>query len=118
MVLSIDLAPTMLDMANVGDLPAAQGVSLTPLLTPSAPYAEWRSSYYYEHLVPIGTIPQSVGYRDHRWKYLRYVDHNYEEMYDLAADPHETRNLAFDPVYKAKLEELRRKCDEAAAKAK
>ena len=34
-----------------------------------------------------------------------------EELFDTQADPHELKNLAGDPTYKDKLEELRQECD-------
>jgi uncharacterized sulfatase len=41
-----------------------------------------------------------------------------EELYDTAADPWEVRNLAGDPRHAAKLEELRRACEEWIAQTK
>ena len=43
-------------------------------------------------------------------KYNRYVDHG-EEMYDLAEDPHELRNLARDAGYASERDDLRAELD-------
>ncbi|RME71516.1 MAG: DUF4976 domain-containing protein [Verrucomicrobia bacterium] len=44
--------------------------------------------------------------RTDRWRYVDYVD-GFEELYDLAADPLETRNIASDPENSGVLDELR-----------
>jgi hypothetical protein len=40
-------------------------------------------------------------------KYMNYIEHNYEELFDLTKDPHETTNLVSDPNY-AKLLQTQR----------
>jgi arylsulfatase A-like enzyme len=51
--------------------------------------------------------------RTERWKYIRYPDHpEYEELYDLAADTWETRNLARDARERQRMADLTRRCDE------
>jgi arylsulfatase A-like enzyme len=39
----------------------------------------------------------------------RYHEHPGEELFDVAADPHETRNLAADAAHRRTLEDLRRR---------
>ncbi len=97
MVLSIDIAPTILDLAGVPIPAGMQGRSLVPLLRGEQP--TWRHEFFYEHLFDHATIPRSEGVRTERYKYIRYVDINppYEELYDLANDPDEAHNLANDP---------------------
>jgi arylsulfatase A-like enzyme len=108
-VLSIDLAPTMLQMAGV-EIPARmQGRSLVPLLKGEKP--EWRTEFFYEHLFKHPRIPCTEGVRDARYKYIRFVETDplYEELYDLEDDPQEAHNLAKDPAHAATLQRMREK---------
>ena len=43
------------------------------------------------------------------FKYMNWIEHNYEEVFDVKHDPHETYNLAGDSKYKTKLAELRKR---------
>ncbi|MGQ9576858.1 MAG: sulfatase family protein [Thermoguttaceae bacterium] len=109
MALSIDLAPTILEMAGL-EVPAAmQGRSLVPLLRGEQP--PWRSEFYYEHLFQHPRIPRSEAVRDQQYKYIRFVDSEplYEELYDLAADPDEARNLAGQPEHRQTLLKMQEK---------
>ncbi len=115
-VLNIDVAPTLLDLAGV-EVPAAmQGTSLVPILHGASP-AEWRTDFFVEHLMENAEIPKHEGVRGERYKYARYFEQEpvYEELYDLLADPMETRNLAADPDYLEILAALRRRTDELKA---
>jgi len=112
-VLNIDLAPTLLDLAGVEVPTTMQGRSLIPLLSGEAP-PDWREDFFVEHLLENPDIPKHEGVRGGRFKYARYFEQVpvYEELYDLLADPMETRNLSGDPDYRDVLEELRRRTDE------
>lgn len=122
--LNIDIAPTILSLAGVEVPPAMQGADLSPLMGGRPGLA--RSDFFYEHLFvhrPGGRgsnlIPQSEGVVSLRYKYLRYIDREpvYEQLFDLQNDPHETRNLVYDPArqgllsaMRARWEQLRAEC--------
>jgi len=99
MVLNIDLAPTLLDLAGVPIPPHVQGRSMKPLLEGKSP-ADWRKSWLYEYWVDLTpTIPRMVGVRTQTAKLVRYPDADcIDEMYDLAKDRHEMHNLANEPA--------------------
>jgi arylsulfatase A-like enzyme len=83
----IDLMPTMLDALNVKTDVEMQGLSLVPLLrggkVPVRPmYAEASMSPIYE-----------AALRTNETKYIRYANGTGHELYDLKADPKETKNL-------------------------
>ncbi len=87
---SIDLAPTMLELAGIERPDYLPGNSLMPVVrdaTAEAPhevvFAEW-------HRPPIRMA------RSREWKYVRYLSGE-EELYNLARDPGELHNLAGDP---------------------
>jgi|YelNatPaOPRAMG01_1025707.scaffolds.fasta_scaffold03476_5 arylsulfatase A-like enzyme len=108
MALNIDIAPTILELAGVPAPPSMQGRSLMPLVRGGA--SAWRRDWFYEHSYRHqGWIPATEGVRTTRWKYTRYIDTQplFEELFDLASDPLEKRNLAGDSTHAARLENLR-----------
>ncbi len=109
-VLSIDIAPTLLELADVGAPDRMQGRSLLPLIE-SRRVNDWRTEFFYEHLFEHPKIPMSEGVRTPRWKYLRYIDQEpvYEELYDLENDPEEAMNLAHDEKHTSVLARMRKK---------
>jgi len=104
MVLNIDLAPTFLDLAGVPAPGEMQGASWKALAAGQKP-ANWRHSflaqYFYESDVNVVTI---VGVRTANGKLVKYAGHDeWTEVFDLALDPYELKNLAADPAAVAKL---------------
>jgi len=91
-VANLDLAPTLLDLAGLAVPARMQGRSLRPLLTD--PGARVRDAllyaYYFEPPFPVPTT-HAVVTPTHKW--IEY-DGRPPELYDLANDPHERRNLA------------------------
>jgi len=114
MVLTVDLAPTILELAGAPVPAAMQGRSLVPLLQGRC--TRWRQEFFYEHLFRHRRIPQSEGVRTRRWKYVRYLlpEGPYEQLFDLETDPHELHDLARQRQHQNVLRLLRRRCDELA----
>lgn len=115
MTLNIDIAPTLLDLAGVPIPETMQGKSILPLVRGEHP--RWREDFFYEHHFAYGgKIPQTEGVRSRDWKYTQYLgtSPSYEELFDLKNDPHEERNLAAEkkPEIHARLEAMRKRCDE------
>jgi arylsulfatase A-like enzyme len=58
----------------------------------------------------------NMGYsaiRTDRWKYIRYRDlKDCDELYDLAADPYELKNLAGDTGHKETVKRLAAELDD------
>jgi N-acetylglucosamine-6-sulfatase len=114
MALSIDMAPTVLELAGVAAPQQMQGRSLVPLFR--GPTPQWRSSFLVEYYSDT-VFPRilKMGYqslRTERWKYIRYRElQNMDELYDLRADPYEMRNLIAAPRARAELPRLQRQLD-------
>ncbi len=107
MVLNLDIAPTLLSLAGVAAPERMQGMDLAPLTRGESP--PWREEWFYEHLFPHPGIPKSEGVRTEHHAYWRYLEAeaDAEWLFDLAADPHETRNRIADPACAGLAEDLR-----------
>lgn len=104
--LNIDLAPTILSMAGITPPSRMQGVHLIDLVNGKITA---RESFFYEHTVfssPL--LPKVEGVVTKTMKYMKYIEHDYEELYDLVKDPDESVNLAGNPAYSSVLAEMRR----------
>ncbi len=104
--LNIDIAPTILSMAGVQPTAQMQGTNLLP--NPAQKMAD-RANFFYEHTY-LGSpqIPKVEGVVTKDFKYMIFTEHNYETLYSIKNDPHETTNLAGDARYQKELIELRK----------
>jgi N-acetylglucosamine-6-sulfatase len=95
-VLSIDLAPTLLALGGADVPKGLHGRSLMPLIQGEAwqPRKSFLVEYYSD---TVFRRVRNMGYsavRTDRWKYIQYRDlEGCDELYDLANDPYEMRNL-------------------------
>jgi arylsulfatase A-like enzyme len=98
-VANIDLAPTFLDLAGLPVPESMQGRSLGPLLRGEPP-ADWRTSVYYRYYHSPGhhNTQAHYGVRTATHKLIYYWNKDAYELFDLVSDPHEQRNLLFDPA--------------------
>lgn len=112
--MNVDFAPTLLDLAGAPAHPRMQGRSLRPLLTSEQP-ADWRDCAYYrywEHDDGSHHVWAHDGVRTDRYKIVRYYADGLGlpgtsnrtmpvewELFDLADDPYERRNVFADPTY-------------------
>ncbi|MCP4313564.1 MAG: sulfatase [Bacteroidetes bacterium] len=100
-VLSIDVAPTLIELAGAEVPGEMQGASLVPLLKNES--VEWRESLLYEYFQEAyapGFVTVS-GVRNKRYKYIESpnLPHDINELYDLENDPGEMDNLINSPEY-------------------
>lgn len=111
LVVSVDIAPTALDVAGVSIGDHIQGHSLVPLLQGTA--RDWRQSilvefYTYENPWPWLLDMDYRAVRTDQYKYVHWMQHPDEnELYDLRADPFEQTNLIDDPEMRNVLTEMR-----------
>lgn len=110
LVLNIDLAPTILDVAGVSARWTMHGASLVPLFGGGVP-AQWRKEFLYENYrdpeYPDVTF-EILSLRTEHAKRVEYPGHpEWTQVFDLRTDPLEMRNLAQDPAAASLSEELR-----------
>jgi len=117
MVLNIDIAPTILEIAGIEIPHGMQGESLVKLA--SGVTADWRTEFFYEHYIlkrqDICIIPGSEGVVGEEYKYIRYMKepgkYIYEELYDRENDSSEINNLAANPAFSDLKESFVKKTD-------
>ena len=128
MVLNVDFAPMLLDLAGVPMPDDLQGRSLRPLLTGRRP-ADWRRSIYYRYYAEEYGLAPHYGVRTERYKLIHYhgqvaADNGTPlgdpkqsrpvdewELLDLQNDPDETLNLYARPDAHPVVKELKRELD-------
>ncbi len=109
---SVDIAPTILDWIGRPAPDAMDGASLLPLAAGDAP-ADWRDMVFHEvefgHPHRPTRFQTALGLtanqahasiaRETRWKYVHFGGGVPPMLFDMKADPHETRDLAGDPAH-------------------
>ena len=124
----VDIAPTLLDAAEIDIPESMQGKSLMPLLSGDTELHQHKSHVFcqYHDAMAAGTV-QLAGrefdashgtmYFDGRYKLCVYHGHEIGELYDLESDPHEFDDLWSNPDYRdLKFQLLGKHLDAFAAK--
>ena len=120
MVLNVDFAPTLLELAGLPVPADIQGRSFAAMLRGERPTG-WRTSMYYRyyHYPAHHRVQPHYGVRTERHKLIHFDKLGAWELFDLAKDPHELKNVYDDPAYagtvadlKAELARLRKDLDD------
>lgn len=97
--LTVDVAPTFLQLAGIPPHRGMQGRSLVPLL--EGRQADWRRSFLVEYFSDT-VMPRvrNMGYqavRTAKWKYVHYTElAGMDELYEMESDPYEMKNVIGD----------------------
>jgi N-acetylglucosamine-6-sulfatase len=107
MVANIDIAPTLLEAAGLRPPAHIHGRSFLSLARGRV--VPWRDAllyeYYWERNYP--QTPTTHAIRTDRWKYIRYHGlWDTDELYDVATDPQESRNLIHAPEHRVLVKQL------------
>ena len=100
LVWGVDVISTICDYANTAPPPDCLGRSLRPLVEQNP--TEWREFVASEHHV-VGRM-----LRTQQYKYVRYQGDPVEQLFDIQADPWETKNLYQDPALATVLRDHRK----------
>lgn len=111
-VLTVDIAPSVLELCGAAPLPKSHGKSWVKLVKEGD--SDWRTAwfYHYNYEKQFPYTPNVRAIRTDRWKYIHYPhgdgspDKHLAELYDLQTDPEETKNLISKPELAAQVGEL------------
>ncbi|HEX6987143.1 MAG TPA: sulfatase-like hydrolase/transferase [Planctomycetaceae bacterium] len=98
LVYLLDLYPTVLDLVGAEVPPGLDGRSFAGVLRGET------DRHRDEILLAYEDVQRSL--RDGRWKLIRYPHINRTQLFDLASDPHETRDLSTEPDQAERIERL------------
>lgn len=99
-VLNIDMAPTILELAGIKIPSEIHGKSVIPILKNEN--KTWRSSFVYEGLGTYGGAKPNLTVISDEFRYIETYDDeslntiNFKELYDQKNDPSEMNNLVLD----------------------
>jgi N-acetylglucosamine-6-sulfatase len=141
MVLNIDLAPTLLDLAGLPIPSYMQGRSFKPLL--EGRQVRWREDFLYHYHLEVDLAkmppdrkeafmkrwkgmdpgplftPENMAVRTREWKYITYPGINeIDELYDLGKDPFEMKNLASEAGYRDVAGKMKKRLDQLVEETK
>ena len=135
LVLSLDLAPTILELAELPVDDEMQGMSLIPLMYHKT--VNWRCDFFAENLFTGQNYPRIEAVREKELKYIRYFSKShripyrqllvssiegeapiFEELFDLSKDPQERKNLVGEENYRMDLIRLRQRCQQLVTQKK
>lgn len=106
MVLDLDIAPTILEIAGIAPRKEMQGRSMLRLTERDDP--EWRKEWLYDYYEYPGyeDVRPHRGVRTETHKIMHFYTVNEWEMYDLSNDPEEKYNLYGKPEHAALQKDL------------
>ncbi|MGB8169489.1 MAG: sulfatase [Chthoniobacteraceae bacterium] len=111
-VLTLDIAPSLLELCGVAPIEKTDGRSWVKLVREGDP--AWRKSWLYEYNYEkqFPYTPNIRGVRTDEWAYMHYPhgdgspDKHLAELYNVKNDPEERRNLIKDPALAGNVAEL------------
>jgi N-acetylglucosamine-6-sulfatase len=106
MILNIDLAPSLLDMAGVAIPENSDGESFLPILLSGE--APGRKAWLYEYFKEFPyNVPELHAVRTENHLYAEYQGRKSPELFDVIRDPREQHNLMGTPEGEKLLPELK-----------
>lgn len=111
-VLTVDVAPSLLELCRAPPLEKIHGRSWVKLVREGDP--AWRKSwfYHYNYEKQFPYTPNVRGVRTESWKYVHYPhgdggpDRHLAELYNIEFDPEERHNLINNPKYAEVVKDL------------
>lgn len=111
-VLTVDMAPSLLELCGASPLKDLHGKSWVKLVQKGD--SAWRKSwfYHYNYEKQFPYTPNVRGVRTDTWKYVHYPhgdgkpDRHMAELYNMEFDPDERHNLIANPKYALVVKEL------------
>ncbi len=107
MVYLLDIYPTVCALTGAPVREGIDGISFKPVLDGVATAARKEMFFAYRHL--------QRAYRDEQYKIIRYPEINKTQLFDVAADRYETKDLAGDPAQAGRITGMMAKLEKAQA---
>lgn len=122
MGLNIDIAPTILELAEIEKPSYMQGISMVNLFDNNSENTHWRTSFMFEYYVDDAypyAGPNMLAIRTDKFKLVdAFLPNDIDELYDLENDPGEMSNLINNPEYDSIEQELRSELEKLKLKYK